>query len=697
MKLTIFRKGLFLVCLPLLFQLAFSGLVAHTQREHRRAVDWEIHSTEVIRQCETVMQAMLNCQTGERGFVITADPSFLEARDLALKELPSTLDRLQVLVQDNPVQLSRAERIRAATGRIQAWHNSVVALARQGTQDDAVAAVKSRTGKLQMDAIRREVTSFLAEEERLSNQRHETVERSTVLLGWMFIAGGCTAILSTLILAIAFSRSITRRLAILADNSRRLAQGEELNALVSGGDEIAQLDRSFRDMAAELSRSDGALRKQTQILEAILTSIGDGVVVADCGGNFLVFNPAAEQILGAGRTETQPEQWTEKYGLYQADTITPYAVHDLPLVRAIRGETVDALETYVRHARQPKGAWISFTGRPLKDSSGALLGGVVVFHDVTESKRVETEIRELNEQLEQRVVERTVALEESNRDLSQKNQENEMFVYSVSHDLRSPLVNLQGFSKELAVVCDELRVLVAENPLPVEAKQRALTLLDSDMLDSIRFIQSAVLRLSNIIDSLLRLSRAGKIEYRRQDVDMQGTVARIVEAMGNTSSDRGAALLVHDLPSACGDPAALEQVFANLIGNALNYLDPCRAGQIEIGVLDSLDAQTEGAAPDTITFYVKDNGVGISESQYPKVFQALQRLHPHMAKGEGMGLTMARRIVERHGGHIWFESTVGAGTTFFVSLPTAPARSAPTRESNDAESERRPESCRLNR
>lgn len=119
-----------------------------------------------------------------------------------------------------------------------------------------------------------------------------------------------------------------------------------------------------------------------------------------------------------------------------------------------------------------------------------------------------------------------------------------------------------------------------------------------------------------------------------------------------------------DLPPAWGDPTALEQVFANLIGNAVLYLDPGRPGMIEVGCKEGDDGDT----PEFRTYYVRDNGIGIPAEAIEKVFQVFQRLRPKHADGEGMGLALVQRIVERHDGEVWVESSEGEGSTFFVRL-----------------------------
>ncbi|SEI39190.1 sensor histidine kinase [Paraburkholderia diazotrophica] len=267
-------------------------------------------------------------------------------------------------------------------------------------------------------------------------------------------------------------------------------------------------------------------------------------------------------------------------------------------------------------------------------------------------------------------------LAQTNETLRQQTQENETFIYSVSHDLRAPLVNLQGFSKELIHACDDLRAAVRQSSLTRQQREHVEQLIDEDIGEALRFLQTAVLRASHIIDALLRLSRVGRVEYRRQQVDVRDIVQRVIDAMQATIRDRGARIVVQTLPPVWGDPTALEQVFANLIGNAINYLSPARAGVVEIG--------TTVGPPGVQTlriFYVKDNGRGIPDIAMPRLFNAFQRLHGNVAAGEGIGLALVRRMVERHGGRVWAESKEDVGTTFYVSLPdAAPATSGDERQ-----------------
>lgn len=264
-------------------------------------------------------------------------------------------------------------------------------------------------------------------------------------------------------------------------------------------------------------------------------------------------------------------------------------------------------------------------------------------------------------------------LSEVNRELVQQRRENEMFVYGVSHDLRSPLVNMSGFGRELTYALGEMRTLIGESVLPPEQKRRGLQLLDDDVATSLRFIHAAVERMGNITNGLLRLSRTGWVLYDHKEVDLSSVVRRILDAMSITILERGAAVRVGPLPTLLGDPTAIEQVYANIIGNALDYLDPSRPGDVEIGWDQEVSPTTTEWAEERKAFhhlYVKDNGLGIPETAKPKLFQIFQRFHPNLSNhGSGVGLSITRRIVERHGGSITVESTEGQGSVFRIAWP----------------------------
>jgi len=179
------------------------------------------------------------------------------------------------------------------------------------------------------------------------------------------------------------ARQDLRPLETLASHTARALTG--LRQL----EEIRRLNQDLEQHALELASSEAALREQTRILQSVLDCMGDGVIVADSNARFLVFNPAAQRIVGHGRIEGPPQEWSRNYEIFLPDRSTPYPVEDLPLMRAIRGESVDQAELYIAYPSRDQGTWIHASGRPLRDEHSALQGGVVVFHDITRQKKSE--------------------------------------------------------------------------------------------------------------------------------------------------------------------------------------------------------------------------------------------------------------------------------------------------------------------
>ena len=143
------------------------------------------------------------------------------------------------------------------------------------------------------------------------------------------------------------------------------------------------------DLVMERKRAEEELSSTNEILQSILSNMGDAVIVADKEGKFLVFNPAAERMFGTGATQTSSSEWSHQYGLYLPDKVTPFPHDQLPLMRSIRGEEVNNVEIFVRHDKAPNGLWTRVNGRPLRDSNGELLGGVIVCRDITQIKEEE--------------------------------------------------------------------------------------------------------------------------------------------------------------------------------------------------------------------------------------------------------------------------------------------------------------------
>ncbi|MBV9745230.1 MAG: PAS domain S-box protein [Acidobacteriia bacterium] len=305
--------------------------------------------------------------------------------------------------------------------------------------------------------------------------------------------------------------------------------------------------------------------------------------------------------------------------------------------------------------------WANVVLAAVRDQAGKLQGFSKVTRDITERHRLELAARQLTQELAARVEE----LGRTNSALAEKNHEIETFVYSVSHDVRGPLVNLHGFTRETQRSCAELLELIESNTaIAPEVRGRMRQIVNEDIRESTSFMENSVAHLGKMIDALLRLSRLGRVQYECRLVNVVQVVDRVLRSVQGTVDEKGAVITLRELPSVWADPGAIEQIFSNLVANAIRYCDPDRPCRIEIGGFAN-------PAAESVTYFVKDNGLGIPETALPGLFTAFRRFHPAAGPGEGMGLTMVRRMVERHKGKVRVESRVGEGSTFFFELPNS--------------------------
>ncbi|MDO9107020.1 MAG: ATP-binding protein [Methylovulum sp.] len=264
--------------------------------------------------------------------------------------------------------------------------------------------------------------------------------------------------------------------------------------------------------------------------------------------------------------------------------------------------------------------------------------------------------------LEQLVEQRTRSLSDTVRQLSASNEELKDFSYIVSHDLRAPMINVQGFVNELALSLGDLRKNMDEVMalVPEHKKAALLEILDDDIPTSTRFITGGVAKMNQLLSGILKISRLGRQELNISVVDTQRLVTDNIEAIKYQSDQASAQFQVQPLPPVEADPYLLAQIFANLLSNAIKYLDPKRPGKIEIWA----DNQ-----PDHVSFFVRDNGLGVSEKDQKKIFEMFRRGSNHTVEGEGVGLNYVKSAIKRLGGTIAVESNPGQGSVFSFTLP----------------------------
>ena len=271
--------------------------------------------------------------------------------------------------------------------------------------------------------------------------------------------------------------------------------------------------------------------------------------------------------------------------------------------------------------------------RILEELAGDLAFGIGFLNTRADRKRAEEQLKIYHEQLEDLVKERTIKLEEANKEL-------EAFTYSVSHDLRAPLRHIDGFMELL--------------------QQRISASLDEKSRHYMTTILDETKRMGLLIDDLLSFSRMGRQGLSQSQVDLNKLVQEIVIELESETKGRTINWHITGLPVVSADRTLIRAVLVNVISNAIKFTRPRAVGEIEIG---SQGRQTESI------IYVRDNGVGFDMQYVGKLFGVFQRLHSQEFEGTGIGLATAHRIITRHGGRVWAEGEVGHGATFYFSLP----------------------------
>ncbi len=376
----------------------------------------------------------------------------------------------------------------------------------------------------------------------------------------------------------------------------------------------------------EQRRIEEEARASEKNFRRIAENMRDMISEVDAEGIYRYVSPSYRRVLGY-----EPEKLigTHFYEyIHPDDRERIVAAFDEGARRGGEGE----LEYRFRHA-DGRYLWFSTLSRYLLDRAGRFVGAMRSARETTERKRADDEVRRLNEQLEERVAERTAQLEAANREL-------EAFSYSVSHDLRAPLRAINGFSR---IVQDDWSAVLPE-----------------EVQSHLRTIRENTTQMGLLIEGLLSLSRLNRQQLRMKPIVTAEMVREVINSLAEQTAGRQIEFLVGDVPDHEGDPVLLRQVWINLISNAVKFTRRRKEARIEIGAVEQ-NGQT--------AFFVRDNGVGFDMRYADKLFGVFQRLHASAEyEGTGIGLANVQRIVRRHGGRVWAEAVPDVGATFYFSL-----------------------------
>jgi PAS domain S-box-containing protein len=566
-------------------------------------VGWSDHSYRVLAKTRTCQNLIVRSQNDVRGFLLTDDASFVTDYDTTAKSIGPELETLKKLVSDNPDQVIRAEDIEQANNLLADHARTMISHRQQElpTNPDWV-----KMGRSLLENLNDKFDKFTGMEEQIRDDRLGSVRRLKNVMAYL---GGALVLL----LAVSVAYLIRKQMMVLAATYRTALKTNE-------------------QRHAELIRSETDLEEQKEWLRVTLTSIGDGVIVTDPEGRVVLMNPESERMTGWSLTEALHQPLTTVFRIVNEET---RAMAEDPVAKVLIERRVVGLANHtVLLSRLGEECPIEDSAAPICDAQGKILGVVMVFHDATTMRRAQKSLKAYSADLEKQVADRTTTLQQAVSDL-------EAFSYTVSHDLRSPLRAMQGFSEAVLEDYGEK--------------------LDDRGKNYLERIKNAAVRLDRLIQDLLAYTRISRMDVPMEQLDLHRMVHEIVEHYPNLNAPAAEVRIEGTLPKVLGREASLTQILSNLLGNSVRFIEPGKTPEVRVW------GEDRGAF---VRLWIEDNGVGIAPADQQRIFDMFVQVNDPQAYGggTGIGLAIVKKAVQTMRGEVGVESEVGTGSKFWVDL-----------------------------
>lgn len=558
-----------------------------------------VENTRIINNIfNSLYTDVIEIQAAERGYLLAGEDSYLTTHKKSIDAIPELFDQLNLFENDiTPFE----KKIDLLGNMVQAridYSYQVISLVRTKGLREARLLFASGKGKNLTDSIRALILSIIVDNDDLLKKRGIIEASQAYRIKQIILLSILIQILLISVILFIINKDITGR-----RKAERLLH--KLNE---------ELEERVNERTLSLSKSEERFR-------STLDNMLEGCQIIGFDWKYIYINDAAEKHYRRPKDELIGKRYMDMWpGIEETEVF---------------GFIKRCMEERINH--QMDNEFIFPDGSPgwFELSIQAVPEGVFILsHDISERKLAEMKILKLNEELEQKVIERTSELETVNKEL-------EAFSYSVSHDLRAPLRHIDGFIKMLQSSLKEK--------------------LDEKSIRYLGIISSAAKQMGQLIDDLLHFSRMNRTEIHYSLVDMNKMVNEVKEEIMSTIMNRNIEWKISNLPGIQTDPSMIRVVWMNLISNAVKY-----TSKVEKPII-TIDTQRN---ENEITFIVKDNGAGFDSNYSHKLFGVFQRLHSaEEYEGTGIGLATVKRIVSRQGGNTWAEGELGKGATFYFSLP----------------------------
>jgi PAS domain S-box-containing protein len=591
---------------PIVVILATAVLLLLLTIELFQVIKWSDHSYDVLAQTKMCENQLVVFQNQARGYFLTGSPIFINSIEQEHRDIDASFARLKTLVQDNPSQLIRADDLIQAKDTWLAYAENNINTRSHGIVPSFDSLI---LGKNIMDGVLDKFGKFNAEEESLRQQR---VDRVRLMKTVLLYGGGGLALLLSFIVGQLVRRNFT---------------------------DLAQVYRTalstIEQRHAEVVRSEADLEAQKEWFRVTLSSIGDGVIVTDEVGRVVFMNQEAERLTEWKSIEAMLKPLPTVFKI--VNEISRAAVED-PVAKVFREKKVVGLANHtILISALGQETPIEDSAAPIYNAEGKMLGVVLVFHDALEMRHAQNTLKAHSQDLEKMVTQRTLSLQQTVTEL-------EAFSYTISHDLRSPLRAMQGFSQAILEDYGDK--------------------MDDHGRDYLHRIKNAAERLDRLIQDLLAYTRLSRQETPLVPLDLDRCVRDIIEHYPNLREPVAHIEVVGVLPKVWGREASLTQVISNLLGNAAKFVLEGTVPQIKIWSED-LDPR--------VRLWIQDNGIGIAPRDFERIFQMFVQINEAtIYGGTGVGLAIVHKAMQTMHGSVGVESEEGKGSKFWVELAKAP-------------------------
>lgn len=615
------------IALPIILLLSLSGVSIWQITRLLSVMDWVNHTDQVITQANILQKLLLDLETGVRGYLLANDPEFLQPYLEASSRIDGTFNELGNLVVDNPRQVEHLRQIKSQ--KIVLNRDFTEAIANKKSDNtEPIGVIKVR--KQKMDALRNQIANFIATEERLRNQRSQTVRQTTqqVILSSVVLSIATGGILAYFIRRqlLKVSQTYTNALITANEQSQRLMAVHNIDKAILAAESIQSLVQTALTEMRQLVPFDQAFvalfNFETRTSEILAGCSTTGELQPKLGTKMTIEDFAPDETLVQGfryienltkRTDSTPIIEHLKSQGIRCCLCVPMVVE-----KTLVGEL---------NLATTKIAAFSSLAQDIAREVAAQLAIAIQQYLLRE------QLQRYTNELEQRVAERTSQLQETNQEL-------EAFTSSVSHDLRAPLRTMQGFAQALQEDYNDN--------------------LDEIGREYIQYITEGAVQMDRLIAELLAYSRLSRIEIELQTVDLTTVVAEALKQLKAQIEEQQAKItVVTPLPQVRAHKSTLIQVVTNLISNAIKFVKPGIQPQVQISA---------ALEQDWIRLSVVDNGIGIAPEHQERIFRVFERLHGvELYSGTGIGLATVRKGIERMGGKVGV-SQHNSGSCFWITL-----------------------------